>query len=125
MTINSFKSKLQQNIINPVNISNKKEETIGIITQSNQKQNTCSVQYIDNDGNKSNKDSVPVRLYSKGIIGWFPKQDDVVVIVIKEHQLEIIGIANNGYIGSVKSQTNLKADIISDSLMDVSNGFLF
>lgn len=121
----SFKNRLQQNVVNPIGRSDRAQKTNALITKANSKRNTCSIQYINNEGKKSNRDNVPVRIYSKGILGWFPETDDNVTIEVTGEHIEIVAVTDISYIGNVKSKLKLKGDIMSDSLIDVSSGFLF
>lgn len=123
--MNAFKKKMQQNIVNPVGETDRVYKTDGVIMSSSPELNTCTVEYTNNNGKKNTKRNVPVRIYAQGIVGWFPEPNDIVVLEGYEDNLEVISVSSTGYVGGVKSRLKLKSDVVTDSLIDTSNGFLF
>ena len=58
-----LKNILQNRIVNPTARINNVITTIGVVTDSDESNNTCNIFYIDKSGCKRNKDNVVVRLY--------------------------------------------------------------
>ena len=88
--------------------------TLGIVTASDESNNTCSVQYVDKDGKKRNKEGVVVRLYGNGG-DWFPAINDTVVLENTNDTLVCIARHVGNYNMDVRSKMQLRQDIYSDS----------
>lgn len=98
--------------------------TVGKVTKSNEKINTCSVQYSNSQGYTSNKENVQVQLYSPGFHNWFPKVDEVVTLNISESYIKIIGPANSAY-SKTRADYSLKKDILSSNFGGTLAGNIF
>jgi hypothetical protein len=110
-----FKTRIQEQIVNPADRIRGKFSTVAMVTNSDERNNVCSIQFIDKDGYRSNKDSVPVKIYSPGIIGWFPVEGDFVTIEESNGRITITGKHEGGYAASIRSKSELKKDIFSDN----------
>lgn len=119
----SLKQFFQQNIVNPT-IVNRGENLhkLAIVTKANESNNVCSIKYIDKDAFESNKDNVPVKIYSPGMQDWFPQKDDVVIIEEIDGEPIITGISANAYNSSIRNTNSLSSDIFSDELSGETEG---
>lgn len=109
----SLKDILQDRIVNPVARSVSTITTVGVVTDSDENNNTCSVQYVDKEGKKRNKNNVAVRLYGSGT-DWFPAVDDNVVIEDSDDACIIIARHVSNYNIDVRSRMALQNDVFSD-----------
>ena len=108
-----MKAELQQNIVNPAAHVNSSITTIGIVTDSDESNNTCSILYIDKSGRKSNKDNVVVRLYGNGA-DWFPAIGDTVLIEDTGDTTVVVARHVGNYSMDVRSRRQLRQDVMSD-----------
>ena len=104
---------MQDTIINPANHINNGITTLGIVTASDESNNTCSITYIDKNGRKRNKDNVVVRLYGNGA-DWFPAINDTVVIEDTGDTCVVVARHVGNYAMDVRSRRQLKQDVESD-----------
>lgn len=109
----SLKRQMQDTIINPANHINNGITTLGIVTASDESNNTCSITYIDKNGKKRNRDNVVVRLYGNGA-DWFPAINDTVVIEDTGDTCVVVARHVGNYAMDVRSRRQLKQDVESD-----------
>lgn len=121
----NFKTKIQDQIVNPADHIRGKLTTIAVVTKSDERNNVCSIEFIDKDGYRSNKDSIAVKIYSPGIIGWFPIEGDFVVIEEFNGKITITGKHDGGYSASIRSKSQIKKDIFSDNGGGAMAGLIF
>lgn len=98
--------------------------SIGKIISINEKANTCRVQYIDNDGYYKIIDNVFVKVLYPGIIGWFPKIDDMVELQINENFIIITGPYSYDY-NNIQSKIKTTKDILHDNVEGTICGSIF
>jgi hypothetical protein len=100
--------------------------TIALVTDTDEINNVCSIEYIDKDGYKSNKNNVPVKILYPGLIAWFPKKGDRVNIsVVNEDDVTITSLEENGYGSNIRAKTQLKKDVFSSSFGGTMGGMIF
>jgi hypothetical protein len=109
-----LKNLLQERVVNPATHINNIITTIGIITDSDESNNTCSILYIDKSGSKRNRDNVVVRLYGNGA-DWFPAVGDTVVIEDTGDTVVVVARHVGNYSMDVRSRRQLRQDILSDA----------
>ena len=108
-----LKQILQTRIVAPTTHVNNIITTIGIVTDSDESNNTCSILYKDKNGNNQNRDNVVVRLYGNGA-DWFPTVNDVVVIEDTGDTVVVVARHVGNYAMDVRSRRQLRQDIHSD-----------
>lgn len=114
-----------QDINNPAVHNRRSFTTIGKVTKINEKTNTCSIQYINNEGYYSNKDNVHVQLLIPSVIGWFPKVDDYVNVNITERNIVIAGPAEDAYVMHTRSKVQTKKEITASNYGSTLAGNIF
>ena len=85
---NQIRDKIKEKIIEPTTSGRSVSMLTGIITSCDEKTNKCSVKYTRQDGKEDNRDNIPIMLSNTGIIDWFPKVNDIVLLQQKEKQRE-------------------------------------
>lgn len=122
----SIKRQIQNNIINPADQDRRGFLSTAEIIESDEKNNVCSIRYIDKDGNVSNKKNVPLRVYNTSMIDWFPKKNEKVVIQDTGNgRLIIISKECTDYSSKVRADNELKSDILSNTYSDFMGGYIF
>lgn len=114
-----------QEINNPAVHSRRSFTTVGKIIKINEKTNTCSVQYLNNDGFYSNKDNVHIQILMPGFIGWFPKVDDFVSLSISERNIVVTGPADDAYYMNTRSKTKTQKEVLSSTFGSTMAGTIF
>lgn len=122
--MSQIKRKIQE-INNPAVHNRRSFNTVGKVTKINEKTNTCSVQYINNEGSYSNKDNVHIQLIMPGFIGWFPKVDEYVYLSIVERNMVVVGPADNMYSSETRSKIQTKKEILSNEYGSTLAGNIF
>jgi hypothetical protein len=112
--MSGLKGILQSRVSNAAQHINNSITTVGVVTDSDEMNNTCSVRYVDKDGQKRNRDNVVVRLYGSGT-DYFPAKDDTVVIEETGDTCVVIARHVGNYAMDVRSKMKLVKDIFSDS----------
>lgn len=120
----AIRDKIQKNIVNPTTDSRGIANLTGTIQKVNEASNTCQVAYIRFDGKKQIKNNVPVVLTNKGMIDWFPKVGEEVLVQERNERVSIIGPAYSNY-RSVRNGNKLKQDVLTSSYVDSMGGFIF
>lgn len=108
-----LKEIMQRTIVNPAAHANTSITTIGVVTDSDESNNTVSVRYVDKIGKKRNRDNVVVRLYGNGA-DWFPAVDDTVVIEDTGDTCVVVARHVGNYSMDVRSRRQLRQDVYSD-----------
>lgn len=121
---NNFKRLLTDNVIEPATKSRSTSIIEGIAIKVNEKSNLCTVKFSDTTGKVEIRDSVPVFIYNKSIIDWFPNDNEKVLLQEKDRVLYIVGPASQDY-SKVRSQIKLENDVFSDTLIGGIGGYLF
>ncbi len=109
----ALKDKLQSEIVNPAARVNVGITTIGVVTDSDESNNTVSIKYIDKGGRKRNRDNVVVRLYGNGA-DWFPAVNDAVVVEDTGDTCVVVARHVGNYAMDVRSKRQLRQDVFSD-----------
>jgi hypothetical protein len=119
------KRRIEEQIVGPADHLRRDAQLVAQITKIDEKNNVCSVEYIDKDGYRSNKDNVPVKIYSAGIIDWFPTVGEFVNIRDNGYRLLIESKYENAYTTNVRPRTELKGDILPTSFGSIIGGTIF
>lgn len=114
-----------QEINNPAVHNRRSFTTVGKVTHINEKTNTCSIQYINNDGYYSNKDNVHIQIFMPGFIGWFPRVDDFVCVSVNERNISITGPADDAYQVNTRSRIKTEKEILSSTYGSTMSGSIF
>lgn len=122
--MNEIKQKLRDNIVEPAANSRSVSTLSAIITNCNEKTNTCDIKYTRPDGKEKFEKDIPVLLSNKSIIDWFPEKNDVVLIQEKNDIIYIIGPGYTDY-NNVRKSIKLENDIYTNSFIDTLGGFIF
>lgn len=109
----TLKDMLQSNVVNPATHANSSITTVGVVTSSDESNNTVSIRYIDKSGNKSNRDNVTVRLYGNGA-DWFPSVNEAVIVEDTGDTCVVVARHVNNYAMDVRAKRQLKQDVYSD-----------
>lgn len=121
-----LKKIIRDDIVNPtLQIRGSITNGLARITRADEINNICSVIYIDKDGYKSNKDNIYVKIYTPGLITWFPSVDEIVTIEEQNGDPVITGPYEGSYNINSRSETILKEDIYSDSFSETAGGTIF
>ena len=112
--MNPIRSYLRDRVINPISQTNESIDTVGIVTGSDESNNTCDIRYVDKSGKKRNRSNVVVRLYGSGT-DWFPSEGDAVIIQDSGDTCVIVARHIGNYNMEVRSKMELSQDIYSDN----------
>ena len=121
--MSEIKSSIYQNIVNPSTHSNNTERVYGSVTVSDERNNLCSITYLDRDGKHRLKNGVPIKISNSD--NWFPVVGEIVLTEITGDDAVIVGRAINNYNSEVKKQKTLKYDIYSDGGSNTIGGSIF
>lgn len=100
-------------------------KVMATVLESNQKDNTCEVEYIDLTGSKQSRKGVPVRRYSESNISWFPEKGDQVIMESMGKTFEIVSQSPLTYHTKGKPHAKYKMDILTDFYGDGIGGNIF
>lgn len=122
----SLKNKLINNIVSPVAIDKSTNSFDAIVTKVNEKANTCSIKYNNHEGIPVEQANVPVQLSNVGIIDWFPKVKEHVLITVKSRgDITIVGPSYGRNYNSIRNKIQLTEDIYSDISSSTMGGYIF
>lgn len=122
--MSEFSRKIKE--LNTPTIQNRREySVVAKVTAINEKNNVCSIEFIDKEGYRSNKDNVPVKIILPGFVAWFPKVNEKVIVEIKENYLTITGKVEDGYGSVIRPKFTTKQDIYSTSFGGTMAGSIF
>lgn len=122
--MSELKRKIQETIVDPAAHTRRSFSMVALVLESNERNNLCTIEFIDKDGYKSNKNNVPVRLYNSCIIDWFPKTGEYVNVEETDGAITILSKYEGGYGSSVRVNTKLKKDILPTSFVDTMAGYI-
>ena len=122
----SLKSKLIENIVAPVASDKSTSSLDAIVTKVNERTNTCSIKYTNNEGIPVEQANVPVQLHNISIIDWFPKVNEHVLITTKGRgDIAITGPSYGKNYTNIRNKIKLTEDIYSDISSATMGGFIF
>ena len=122
----SLKSRLIENIVSPVATDKSTSSIDAKVTKVNERSNTCSIKYINNEGIPVEQANVPVQLHNIGIIDWFPKLNEHVLITTKgKGDITITGPSYGRNYNNIRYLTKLTEDIYSDISSATMGGYIF
>ena len=122
----SLKSRLIENIVAPVATDKSTISSNAVVTKVNEKTNTCSIKYTNSEGIPVEQANVPVQLNNVGIIDWFPKVNERVLITTKGRtDITITGPSYGRNYNSIRSKIKLTEDIYSDISSSTMGGYIF
>lgn len=122
---NNIKRKLQENIVAPTADSRSSVTLTGVVTKVNEKYNNCSVKFNNVYGTEETKHSIPVYLYNKSIIDWFPEIGDNVLLQYRNGVLYITGPAYNSSYDDFRQEIALSQDVYAESFINGMGGYVF
>jgi len=113
MAVSYYKSRFQERVVAPATRINNRITTIGVVTSTNESNNTCGILYTDKNGKKRNMNNVVIRLYGNGA-DWFPSVNDTVVIEDTGDTVVVVARHVGNYAMDVRSKRQLRQDVYSD-----------
>lgn len=123
--MSELKRRIQRDIVAPADHLSREHTIVGKVTKSDERNNVCTVSYMDKDGYKSNKDNVPVRIYNQTFVDWFPKVGELVNLIESDYEVSIISKYEGGYGTAVRASTESKKDIYTSSFGGTMAGNIF
>ena len=111
--MSNFTNKLKETVVNGALRSEIPIHTVGVVTKSDELNNTVSLYYVDKDGQKRTRDNVVVRLYGSGT-DYFPAVNDSVIVEETRDTCVVIARHISNYAMDVRSKMKLVYDILSD-----------
>lgn len=123
--MSQLKQRIREDIIKPAEQVRRDAAHIAKVTYSNERNNFCSISFIDKDGYRSNKDNVPVRVYNQSFSDWFPVVGELVNVEDSDGNMSIVSKFEGGYGSHVRSTTELKQDIYTSSFGGTMSGMIF
>lgn len=111
----NLRTKITENLIGPAVVNRSAAFYEGVIVKADEKSNTCSVKYKDNQGVTVTQPNVVVQLSNIGMIDWFPSVNDRVHVMDKEGFIYISGPSYAQDYITVRSQIKLEEDVFTDS----------
>lgn len=121
----NLKNTLIENIVTPVASSHSTMFYDAIVKEANEKNNTCTIIYTNQDGVELTQKRVPVQIQGIGVVGWFPKVRDHVVATKKGGDLCITGPSYGRSYSNITTRLQLTEDIYSDTSDYTLGGFIF
>jgi hypothetical protein len=119
----SIKNAIKNNIVASDALYRGATEKVALVKSSNEKNGTCTIEFNNFEGNKVKEKDVKVRLFSPGVIDWFPKKGDYVFIKEDLNVIMITGDANH-LLTNNKSETSFEKDIFSNLVNDNTGGYI-
>lgn len=123
----SLKSFIQNDVVSPTAVN--RGETLhkfAVVTKVDEANNVCSIKYVDKDALESNKDNVPVKIYSPSMQDWFPEKDDVVTIEEVDGYPIITGVPEGAYNVNTRGKNDLESDVLSDEMScETEGGYIY
>lgn len=123
--MNQLKRRIQEEVVKPAEQVRRDSLYIAKVTYSAEKNNFCSITFIDKDGYRSNKDNVPVRIYNQSFSDWFPSLNELVNVEESDGNMSIVSKFEGGYGSNVRGGTELKQDIYTSSFGGTMSGMIF
>lgn len=119
-----IQNKIKNKIVEPIAKDNGMTSIAGVVKETNEGANNCTVSFIDNNGAKQVKANVPVLISNKGFISWFPKQNDNVLLQYKNDILYVVGPTYNNF-ESIRKDIKVEKDILTSTFTDTMGGYIF
>ena len=119
-----IQSKIKDRLIEPISKDNSITTLAGIVKETNEGANNCTVSFTDNNGAKQVKSNVPILITNKGFVDWFPKVNDSVLLQYKSDILYVVGPTYNNY-NNIRKDIKVEKDILTASFLDTMGGYVF
>lgn len=119
----NIKDSVKNNVSSIAEFHTQTIDAIGLVKQSNSKNNTCTILYKSFDNAVVVKTDVQVRLANPTSIDWFPKKDDYVLVRESAGIPIVVGDANQIVKGTNKESTKFAKNIYA-SVSEAMGGFL-
>lgn len=112
----NIKDSVRNNVTGIDTFNTQSVETIAKVIESSERANTCTINYINNEGKAEIKTNVSVRLADPESLGWYPTKDDYVIIKLEANNPVITGdasqlISKNKLREKTKFENNIFASI--------------
>lgn len=121
----NLRNKFRQELIAPTATSYGALESVGRVIKANERGNVCTVEFMNKEGRKVKEYNVPVSIYNKNIIDWFPQENDNVIIVESSGDYSIKGPSmDKGYI-DIRNSIKMEQDIYSETYSDFLGGYIY
>lgn len=121
----NIKNKLKNSIVDPAASSRSSLPMTGIIIEANEKLNVCTVEFKEKTGASTVNRNVPVFLYNKNLVDWFPKVGENVIVMNSADSAFISGPAYNDSYSDIRSSIQKENDIYSGTYNDFLGGYIF
>ena len=120
----NIKDSVRNNVTGIGDFHAQSVETIAKVIESSERSNTCTINYINNEGKPEIQTNVYVRLSDPETLGWYPKKDDYVLIKLEANMPIIIGDATQMVSrNKLREKTKFENNIFA-SLSESIGGFL-
>lgn len=120
----NIKDSVRNNVTGIDTFNTQSVETIAKVIDASERANTCTINYINNEGKAEIKTNVSVRLADVENLGWYPEKDDYVLIKLEANNPIIIGDASQLiYKNKLREKTKFKNNIFA-SINESIGGFL-
>jgi len=123
--MNGIREILNEKVGRPAASNRGLDYTVGKITGIDEQNDSCSVIYLNKDGQKQSADNVSVRYYGLGAMSWFPKVNDVVYIEGCDGVLTITTPCYGNYSADIRTKETLDSDTIPKSTGSTCGGSVF
>jgi hypothetical protein len=124
MSVSEFRKKIHETTTPAVH-NRRAFTTVARVTASDEINNLCSIEFVDKDGYKSNKNNIPVKVFAPGFIGWFPDVNEYVNIEETNGVFIITSKNEQGYGSAIRSKNKTKKDIYTTSFGGTMAGSIF
>lgn len=121
--MNNLKKIISERIMEPAVKDRSSNILSGVVISANENSNLCKVKFTDNTGHINTLESVPVFIYNKSIIDWFPKENEEVMLQQKGNQIFITGPTDSDY-AMIRNRISLRNDIYAESFFGGIGGYL-
>ena len=121
--MNNIKKIISERIMEPAVKSRSSNILSGVVISANEKSNLCKVKITDDTGHINTLEGVPVFIYNKSIIDWFPKENESVMLQQKGNQIFITGPTDSDY-SMIRNRISLRNDIYAETFFGGIGGYL-
>ena len=122
--MSEIRELILERVVNPSSRGNLVHEVVGTVTDVDEVNNWCSVEYVDRDGYRSNRDNVWVKQYD-GSQPWFPSVDDQVTIEDTGDSAIVTGKSYQNYAIQMGTKRELTMDSCPDNMGASMGGYIF
>lgn len=120
----NIKESVKNNVTGIENFNTQVTETIGKVIDCSERSNTCTINYINNENKPEIKTNVIIRIADPEHIGWYPKENDYVLVKIDGFQPVVIGDATHlTNRNKLREKTKFDNNIFA-SLAEAIGGFI-